>query len=473
MKKINALLFTLILLATITGCKKENDNPVEDLGSTITAFTNQTGEPNETVNGLQAQVVDNNNGNTVDFYGNFDALGEPDVLNNIQVTRPNSDTVVNFVLNATTKNFDRATFKVNGELLDLIVKFDFPQGDTTMILSHYTYDWVTGTSELFYAGEYSLANGMVSETPVFVRQLRLDNTTSDWITAGVGLGAGIAIAEIAVATGVIGGSSLVGTAVGAVAVGVAAVSSTVIIGVVAVGVAIAAISNAGASELDPHNTPIPTGTPPTTPTNPLPNPLPENPCIANPVSASATANEQGEIAAVAAGGTGGYTYYWSNGVTQTTGTNFSTIEPSSPGTYSVVVADENNCAAVAYATITEEGELSTIEKLIQWGPWRSQDDEVENNNEEIVPGFSVLSFSGLNCDCLLISAYEYTDMSNDQYALVRSTAFCIEQGMNETTFLFDEAPCETPPEAVLTVSSLTEQGVVLNGDGDVVTCTPF
>jgi hypothetical protein len=89
------LALTGVFLAT-NGCKKDKENPVEDLGSSITAFTNQTGEPNETANGLQAQVVDNNNGNTVDFYGDFNALGEPDVLNSIRVTRPNSDTIVNY-----------------------------------------------------------------------------------------------------------------------------------------------------------------------------------------------------------------------------------------------------------------------------------------------------------------------------------------------------------------------------------------
>jgi|GEM_PF-6841848 len=358
MKKISSIVLTFALLVIVNGCTKDKENPIEDLGSSITAFTNQTGEPNETANGLQAQVVDNNNGNTVDFYGNFNALGEPDVLNSIRVTRPNSDTVVNYIINPVTKNFERATFEVNGQVLDLIVKFDFPQGDTTMILSHYNYNWVTGVSELYYAGEYYLSNGMVGEEPVFVRQLRLSETNFDWVTAGVGVGVGITIAEIALATtSVIGGTSLVGTAVGAVAVAVAAVSSTVILTMVVVGVALVTISGANASDVLPQNIPTPVGTPVSLPNQPLPDPLPENPCINNPVSVSATANEQGEIAAVAAGGTGDYTYYWSNGYTQTTGANFSTIAPSVPGTYSVVVADENDCAAVAYATTTEGYEL--------------------------------------------------------------------------------------------------------------------
>lgn len=471
MKRISALAFMFTLLATINGCKKEKEDPVEDLGSSITAFTNQTGEPNESVNGLQAQVIDDNNGNTVDFYGNFNALGEPDVLNNIRVTRPNSDTVVNFVLNAVTKNFERATFEVNGQLLNLIVKFDFPQGDSTMILSHYNYNWVTGMSELFYAGEYRLSNGMVSEAPVFVRQLRLANTNADWITAGVGVGIGVAIAEIAVAAGVIAGSSLIGTAAGAVVAGVAAVSGTVLIGAVVIGVALAAIGNASASELDPQPTPTPTTTPTTTPNDPLPDPLPENICLTNRVYVTASADTENEITAIATGGTGPYTYSWSTGATVTTASSFHSIQPTAPGSYHVVVTDENNCAGGAAATLEEQG--SVISKLIQWGPWRGQDDQVENNNGVLVPGFSTISFSGVNCNCMMVTAYEYTDIAADQYVVVRSTAFCIDEGIDETTFLFDESPCDTPPEAILTVSSLSEQGVVLNGDGDIMNCVPF
>lgn len=474
MNKFRATLFlalTGVFLAT-NGCKKDKEEPIQDLGSSIAAFTNQTGEPNETASGLQAQVIDNNNGNTVDFYGNFNALGEPDVLNSIRVTRPNSDTVVNFILNTTTKNFERATFEVNGQVLDLIVKFDFPQGDTTMILSHYNYNWVTGVSELYYAGEYYLSNGMVGEAPVFVRQLRLSETNFDWLTAGVGVGVGIGIAEIALATGVIAGVSLVGTAVGAVAVAVAAVSSTVLITTAVVGAALLTINGANASDVLPQNTPTPVGTPVSSPNQPLPDPLPENPCILNRVNVTAGVDGEGEITAIATLGTGQYTYSWSNGVTVTTGSSFHTIQPSEPGTYTVVVTDENNCAGAASATLGEQ-ELSTIEKLIQWGPWRSQDMPITvtvNNIEDNVLGFATLSFS---MDALVVANYEYTDIQNDQYELVDSYGFCLEQGANDMAFLFDESPCETPPEGPLTVSSISEQGAVINGDGEVLTCVPF
>jgi hypothetical protein len=473
MNKLRATLLlalTGVFLAT-NGCKKDQENPIQDLGSSITAFTNQTGEPNETANGLQAQVVDNNNGNTVDFYGDFNALGEPDVLNSIRVTRPNSDTIVNYIINPVTKNFERATFEVNGQVLDLIVKFNFPQGDTTMILSHYNYNWVTGVSELYYAGEYYLSNGMVGENPVFVRQLRLSDVSSDWIVAGIGLGVGITIAELAVATSVIAGVSLVGAAVGSVAVAVAAVSSTVIITAVVVGAALVTISGANASEVLPQNTPTPVGTPVSSPNQPLPDPLPENPCLTNRVEVTVGVDPGNTLVAIAQGGTyGPYDFYWSDGSTATANT-YHSIQPSEPGTYSVVVTDENNCAAAASATIEDSGtELSTIEKLIQWGPWRSQDQEIENNNGENVQGFLTLSFA---MSGLIITGYEYINIAADQYQEVRTTSFCLEQGASDMAFLFDDSPCETPPESSLTVSSLTEQGVVIIADGMVMTCTSF
>jgi hypothetical protein len=478
MNKLRATLLlalTGVFLAT-NGCKKDQENPIQDLGSSITAFTNQTGEPNETANGLQAQVVDNNNGNTVDFYGDFNALGEPDVLNSIRVTRPNSDTVVNYIINPVTKNFERATFEVNGQVLDLIVKFDFPQGDTTMILSHYNYNWVTGVSELYYAGEYYLSNGMVGENPVFVRQLRLSDVSSDWIVAGIGLGVGITIAELAVATSVIAGVSLVGAAVGSVAVAVAAVSSTVIITAVVVGAALVTISGANASDVLPQNTPTPVGTPVSSPNQPLPDPLPENPCLTNRVEVTVGVDPGNTLVAIAQGGTyGPYDFYWSDGSTATANT-YHSIQPSEPGTYSVVVTDENNCAAAASATIEDSGtELSTIDKLIQWGPWRGQDNEIINNGE-IVPGFTTLSFS---MSGVVVAHYSYTDIVNDQYELVDSYDFCLEQGSNEVTLLLTDSPCLTPPEQPLYepeplyVLSLSEQGLVLDADGEVLTCVPF
>jgi hypothetical protein len=470
---ITVLLSGMMLL--INGCKKDADEPIEEIveapSGTVTVFTNQTGEANETADGLQVQVLAA--GNTIDFYGNFDDLSAPDLLKSIRVTRMDSDTIVNFIINEETGNFERAVFELNGEKLDIVVDFDFPAGDTTMILSHYNYNWETGESEMYYAGEYALSGGSVSETPIFVRHLPVTADGFDAIWGGVGLGVGIAVAETALAVGAIGGASLVGTAAGAVAAAVAAVSSTVIIGVVVVGVALATITNANASDLVPQNTPIPVGTPQGNGQNQaLPLPIPVNICIENRVTVIIEAEQDGTLTAIVNGGSGDYTFSWSDGTTVTTANSYHNLSPASAGTYSVVVMDENDCAGSASGTTFEEG-LTTLEKLIQWGPWRSQDLEVENNAEILVDGFATLTFSGIDCDCLTVANYEYTNIEQDQYSLISAYSFCFEQGNSNSSFLFDEAPCDMPPEGILTVSSITETGAVITGDGELLNCTPF
>jgi hypothetical protein len=293
-------------------------------------------------------------------------------LNSIRVNQLNSDTVVNFIMDELTGNFERAVFELNGEKLNIVVDFEFPAGDTTMILSHYNYNWDTGESELYYAGEYSLSGGVVGETAVFARGQQGAAGTDDWITAGVGVGVGVGIAEIALATGVIAGTGLVGTAAGAVAVAVAGVSSTVILAAVVVGVALATISGANASELVPQNGPIPNGTPPgNAPNGQLPDPLPENPCITNRVFVIVGADDDGTLTAIATGGTGDYTYSWSNGTTVTTSVTFHTLSPETEGTYSVLVNDENGCVATGSATSYTED----VEENFLIGTWINDDNE--------------------------------------------------------------------------------------------------
>ncbi len=470
----SALLLTLMALFLVTnGCKKDTEDPiVEDTSSSVTVFTNQTGEPNSSANGLQAQVIDYR-GNILDFYGNFNEQAGPDELQSIRVTRPDSDTIVNLILDQTTSNLNRAIFEVNGEKLDLVVEFDFPAGDTTMILSHYDYDWDTGESELYYAGEYYLSGGLVDENPIFVRQVE----PSDWIAAGVGVGVGVAIAEVAVATGVIAGASLVGTALGAVVAGVAAVSSTVIITTALVGGALISISNANSSELIPQNNPVPTGTPAGNTSNQeVPDPLPVNTCITNGVNVTVGAEQDGSLTAIATGGTGQYTYNWSNGTTVTTGSSFHNIQPATPGTYSVVVRDENNCTGSGSATTEEQG-LTTSEKLAQWGPWRSQIQDEDNEGEGSWYEEYTFNSSG---DCLCISTQMFQDEDDDGlYDLDQSNSvsnYCVFTVINggNTLGAYDSCPWDGDPylevENQWQILTLTESSLVISwiADGQTI-----
>ncbi|MDA9121341.1 hypothetical protein N9J52_04840, partial [Flavobacteriales bacterium] len=93
-----------------------------------------------------------------------------------------------------------------------------------------------------------------------------------------------------------------------------------------------------------------------------------------------------------------------------------------------------------------------------------------------VQGFLTLSFA---MSGLIITGYEYINIAADQYQEVRTTSFCLEQGSNEVTLLLTDSPCLTPPEQPLYepeplyVLSLSEQGLVLDDDGEVLTCVPF
>lgn len=471
-------LILFVLLLSVHSCTKDTDEPIEepitDLGSSLVLYTNQTGDPNASAQGLQAQHIDNNTGNTVDFYGSYNELGEPDILHNLRITRPGSDTIVNLIVDQGTSQIDYAILEVNGEKLDLVVEFDFPQGDSVMVLSQYDYDWDTGTSELYYSGQYVLSDGAVTESPLAVRQTQVMSGANDWATSVAALGAGITIAEIAVATGVIAGTSLVGTAVGAVAAAVAAVGGTVIIGTAAVAAALASISSASAGELTPSGEPAPPGTPLSNgPNTILPVPLPNNPCLNNGVQVIVGADDNGEITAIAQGGTGDYTYNWSDGSSVTTSVSYHTIQAEDYGTYACIVTDENNCADYGNATWAEDG-LSTSQKLIEWGPWRTSNLEIENNQEDLVQGFITLTFSGLDCECLLVTHYEYTQISSDQYSFVRNFSMCIQQGISDNIFKVDEAPdyCDDP-ESTLIISSISESSMVNIIDGDTYTCTPF
>jgi len=358
MKKttLMALLVAMFIAPLFIGCEKD-ETPIDEnpVNSNFTVYTNESGEPNEEANALQAVYTDELTGDAVDFYGNFDAEGSPLQVQTIRVNQANSDTIINFIINPLTNSFDKAVLEVNGERLETMISFDFPDGDTSMVMSYYDVNWNTGDSELVYSVEMFITNGTIVESPIFYR-LADSQDGGTFVGLLAGIGTGVAVAETALAVGAIGGSSLVGTAAGVAAAGVAAVGSSVIIGAVVVGATLFAITNnANASEPVPPGTPLPPGTPQSNPTpDPEPQvPTPVNPCLTNGVNVTVGVDPGNELVAIATGGTGGpYTFSWSTGATATAGT-FTTLTLGQPGTYSVSVIDGNGCAAAGSATIEE------------------------------------------------------------------------------------------------------------------------
>jgi hypothetical protein len=350
-----ALLAAMFIAPIFSGCEKDetptDENPVN---SNFTVYTNDSGVPNEEANALQAVYTDELTGDAVDFYGNFDEEGSPLQVQTIRVKQADSDTIINFIINPITNNFDKAILEVNGSRLNTMVSFFFPQGDTSMVMSYYDVNWSTGESELIYSSELLTSNGTVVERPIFYQErLASPQDGGTFVTLLAGVGTGVVVAEIV--SGVGGGFTLAGTAAGTAALGVAATGAAVIAGVLIVGgVLVAITSNANASPL-PAGTPGPPGTPQN---NPTPDPEPElepllNPCLTNGVNVTVGVDPGNVLVAIATGGTGGpYTFAWSTGATATAGT-YTTLTPGQPGTYSVSVVDANGCAASGSATIGE------------------------------------------------------------------------------------------------------------------------
>ena len=350
-----AALAVLLVAPAFSGCEKEdlpdNNNPVD---SNFAVYTNDSGVPNEEANALQAVYTNELTGDVVDFYGNFDAEGSPLQVQTIRVKQADSDTIINFIINPITNNFDKAILEVNGSRLNTMVSFFFPQGDTSMVMSYYDVNWSTGESELIYSSELLTSNGTVVERPIFYQErLASPQDGGTFVTLLAGVGTGVVVAEIV--SGVGGGFTLAGTAAGTAALGVAAAGAAVIAGVLIVGgVLVAITSNANASPL-PAGTLGPPGTPQSNPTpDPEPQiPTPVNPCLTNGVNVTVGVDPGNVLVAIATGGTGGpYTFSWSTGATATAGT-YTTLTPGQPGTYIVSVVDANGCAAAGSATIEE------------------------------------------------------------------------------------------------------------------------
>lgn len=347
-----AMLVSLMgMFAVMSGCEEDEtpDDPDVNNGVEVTVFTNQTGQPNETANGLQAQVSDSNNGSTVDFYGNFDTNGHPNEVSSIRVSRTNSDTVVNYIMNPLTNNFERAVFEVNGQRLNTLVKYDFPAGDTSMVLSHYNYNWSTGQSELIYSEEYFL-NG---SDLLYFNPMKTDGTQTDW----VGIAGSIALSAAIVATG-----AAIGPGIAAVATAIAGAGTAVTLTTALVVTALASMNSQASEELTPQNVPTPTGTPVSNAENEdEPEPLPVNPCLNNGVNVTVGIDPGNTLVAIAQGGTyGPYDFYWSDGSTGSANT-YHSIQVTDPGTYYAIAVDENGCSGSGFATIgLETSDCGTV-----------------------------------------------------------------------------------------------------------------
>jgi hypothetical protein len=448
-KKSIFLIAALIL--AFSGCKKDNYNPIDDeIDYSITVYTNQTGNPD--ANALQAFIVNDRTPDVIALYGTFKSDGTPDKTLNVRHSKMGSDTVVNFLLDPISGKLHTSILEVGGQRSSILIKYEYPGPQNQTRISLYNYNWNNDSGELIYSAIYERNGENVQGMPDYILG---GKTASDFIPT--------VVAALVVAKGV----QLVGAAVVA-AIGVKVLVATTVVAAIVV----ASMNNASAGDLTPQNTPYPENV---VHENPIDQDeeynLPPNPCLTSDLSVTIGIDPGDELVAIAQGGAGGpYNFYWSTNQTGSANT-YHSIFAQEDGVYHVVVVDALGCAAYNSVYV---GNMTVMQKLSQWGPWRSQnttltDDEIE--------GFVVFSFTGgLDCNCLNISYHEYIDIQEDIHVQFQSFNLCISEYQNDMKYAIDDDNCPPLDPAngeQLTIVSITPSSLLINDDGDIWNCTPF
>jgi hypothetical protein len=441
----------MMLLGTMA-CKKET---IEDpsVPSTnnfdVTFYTNQTGNPD--ANGLLALIKSKNSTDEIAIYGSYKSDGYPDKALNVRHYKTDGDTVFNFLLDRQTGRLHTSIMEVNGQRSNVLVKYEYPGPSNHTRISVYDYNWSTQTGVLVYSANYVRKGDGVIGMPNYIKS-----------TGGF-------ILSVASAILVVEGVTAVGAGIGALAVSVGV--SGVLVATAVVGTfVVAALTSSEASANDSPQTSYPDGVPTESPVeeDETQN-TPPNPCLTSDLNVVLGIDPGNELVAIAQGGAGGpYNFYWSSGQTGTANT-YHSIFAQQDGIYYVVAVDQLGCAAFNSEYV---GNMTVIEKLKQWGPWRTQN----HINSDGSSGFYVYSFSGLDCYCLNITEYLYLNMNEDVFESVESFSLCFSENQSEMNFATDDDSCPVlNPESQeqLNVVSISPLSLVINHDGDVFNCVPF
>jgi hypothetical protein len=141
-------------------------------------------------------------------------------------------------------------------------------------------------------------------------------------------------------------------------------------------------------------------------------------------------------------------------------------------TYDLIYDDgQSNLTKTINANLISDQELTVLEKLINWGPWRTQ-----NFMTETSLMYAVFNWNGpgSGCYCLQLSYY----FANSG-TLEDSFPLCFTQYSNEYTYAVnDDEPC--PPDLnnpvdyeIMTIISISQDTLLINDDGEIWTCTPY
>lgn len=122
------------------------------------------------------------------------------------------------------------------------------------------------------------------------------------------------------------------------------------------------------------------------------------------------------------------------------------------------------------ATLNVETELTVLEKLIEWGPYRTQNFQTETGMQ-----YAVFEWNspGSGCYCFQLSYYFLNGALEDSFPL------CFTQYTDEYTYATnDDEPC--PPDLnnpndfeIFRIVSITQDSLIINDDGELWLCTPY
>lgn len=258
-------------MLVLNSCTKEEvTDPTAEFS--ITAFTNQTGNPS--ADALQAQILNTQQNYQINFYGTFLVDNGFGQTNTVTYHKDGNDTIVYLLLDPISHKLQTAYIEVSGTKQPWVIKHDYLVGnDSAITVSIYEYNWTANTGVLKYQAIHETNNGVHTEMPLYAAF-----KTNDAFNIGA-IGAIFVLAE---ATFYGTGVGFLGTAAGAALVGAVGTIVSVGLAVAVVGVAIGIITSgtSHAGSLEPGDYPVPQGTPvnnPAPPTNNQNNPTPNLP----------------------------------------------------------------------------------------------------------------------------------------------------------------------------------------------------
>lgn len=337
-------------LGVAIGCSKEDteDGNGQPADPNFTLFKNQTGNP--AADALQAQYTSEFSDYKVNFYGTFNADGEPTDINTITYQKTNNDTIVNFVLNPVTKRLASSFITVNNVKSQYVTRYDYPEDNPGAVtVSMYNYDWIGMSSELLFT-----TNVEKDDNPLSEDRQHMGETGSNLAWNLGAVATGVAVAEIVSLGGGFSGVAVAAGLIGSVLTSAVAITIITGVGIGVVILAISAIINkASASEINPRDLQYPPNTKVDNPSkdNDPTQHLPAPDCRNTRIKFVASMDAEGSIMLTGVqGGQGPYKYIVDKTVQDSQ--VFSGNYPD--GSHLVGVVDANGCMGIKVVPLSRD-----------------------------------------------------------------------------------------------------------------------